>query len=131
MKGKLTPSLLVVFVVGPARGIANWSSLLFIGVVFVEVGGEDGSTIVVVAVGCGVGAGVLTSKMNFASGSFIVVESQTNPGVMFPSAVNEGSELRCRRKRNAMNASYDKFSIKENSSRIDGFVSSTAGVRGL
>ncbi len=138
-----TASFVFVFIVGPTKGIANWSNLLFVDVVFADDAGDDGSTVAVGgggggsggggdgAGGDGAGTGVLTSKINFASGSFVVVESHTKPGVIFPSSVNDGRELRSRRKRNAFDASYDKFSINEKRSLIEGFVSNTDDVIGL
>ena len=88
-------------------------------------GGTAGS------INVGVGEGVVTKRMKLASESFIVVASQTRPGVMFPSSVSEGSTLRCKRKRNALVASADKSSIDENRCLIDGLLSRIVGENAL
>ncbi len=111
---KLTVSL--AFVLDAVTGIDNGSNLLFAGVIF----DDDSSDSTAVSAVCGVGVGLLTSKINFASGSFIVVESHTKPGVIFPLPVNNGRELRSKRKRNAFKASSDdRLSIVEKRSFID------------
>jgi hypothetical protein len=74
---------------------------------------------------------LVTSKINFASGSFVVVESHTKPGVILPSSVNDGRTLRCKRKRNAFDASEDVLSINDKTNLIDGFVSMIFNVNGL
>ena len=112
-------SLVIAFVDEAANGIANWSNLLPAGVNFADDEEDADESSVVVDNVRGVGVGLLANKMNFASGSFVVLESHTKPGVMFPFPVNDGRTFRSKRKRSASQASERRFSTDEASDLIE------------